>query len=117
MTGLDDELKSALLRRQAPRGFTDRVLACAAEQNPRRFDPVSRVSWMRVFAQPLIRWCATAAVSAALVVGGVHYHSVRRERAEGEIAKERLLLALRIAGSKLKLAKTKVDQINSEQTP
>jgi len=48
-----------------------------------------------------------------LVVGGVHYRSVQRERAQGEAAKQRLLLALRIAGRKLQLAKTRVDQINS----
>jgi hypothetical protein len=56
-----------------------------------------------------------AAVSAALVLGGVHYRNVQRERAQGEAAKERLLLALRIAGNKLQLARTRVDQINSGQ--
>jgi hypothetical protein len=38
---------------------------------------------------------------------------VRRERAQGEAAKQRLMLALRIAGSKLQLAKSRVNEINA----
>jgi hypothetical protein len=116
MKRLDDELKEALLRQEAPHGFADQVLTRAAQQGPRLFKPVWRDSWWRVFAQPLIRWAAASAVLAALVMGGAHYRSVQRERVAGEAAKERLVLALRIAGSKLRLAKTKVGEINSEQT-
>jgi hypothetical protein len=47
---------------------------------------------------------------------GVHLHSVRRERAQGEAAKQRLMLALRIAGSKLQLAKSRVNEINAVQS-
>jgi hypothetical protein len=125
MTHFEDELKNALGRQEAPRGFADRVLARAAEQasQPTKaaWRDSWRDSWRKIFAQPLVsgmllRWAATAAVCTALVLGGAHYRNVQRERARGEAAKERLLLALRIAGSKLQLAKTRVDQINSDQS-
>jgi hypothetical protein len=116
MTRFEDELKNALQRQEAPDGFADRVLARAAGQAPRSLRSTWRDSLWNVCAQPLVRWAAVAAVSVALVVGGVHYRNVQRERAQGEAAKEQLLLALRIAGSKLQLAKAKVDQINSDQT-
>jgi hypothetical protein len=119
MTNFDDELKSALRRQEPPQGFAERVLARAAEQGSHQIKSAWHESWLKVFAQPLrlplLRWAALATVSVALSLGGVHYRSVQRERAQGEAAKERLLLALRIAGNKLQLARTRVDQINSGQ--
>lgn len=119
MTNFDDELKSALRRQEPPHGFANRVLARVEEQRSRQIKPAWPDSWLKIFAQPLrtpvLRWAALAAVCAALVLGGVHYRNVQRERARGEAAKERLLLALRIAGNKLQLARTRVDQINSDQ--
>ncbi len=121
MTCFEDELKNALRRQEPPDGFADRVLARAAEQGSRHVKPSWSDSWLRIFTQPfapenLLRWAAVAAVAVVLVVGGVHYRNVQvqRERAQGEAAKARLLLALRIAGSKLQLAKARVDQINSD---
>jgi hypothetical protein len=114
MTRFEDELKKALQRQESPDGFADRVLARAAGQAPRPLRSAWRDSLWNVFAQPLLRWAAVAAVCVAMVAGGVHYRNVQRERAQGEAAKDQLLLALRIAGSKLQLAKTKVDQINSD---
>jgi hypothetical protein len=117
MSSFDDELKSALRRQDPPQGFPDRVLARAAGQRSRQTKPAWRDLWLKIFAQPLplLRWAAVAAVAIGLVLGGVHYRNVQRERARGEAAKERLLLALRIAGNKLQLARTRVDQINSDQ--
>jgi hypothetical protein len=116
MNRFEDELKNALQRQEAPDGFAERVLARTAEQAPRPLWPSLRGSLGNLFAQPLLRWAALAAVCVALVVGGVHYRNFQRERARGEAAKEQLLLALRIAGSKLQLARARVDQINSDQT-
>ena len=120
MTHFEDELKDALRRQKPPDGFAARVLARAAEQDSRPAKRTWRDSWLNILTQPfapanLLHWATVAAVAAALVVGGVHYRNVQvqRERAQGEAAKARLLLALRIAGSKLQLAKTRVDQINS----
>ena len=120
MTRVEDELKNALRRREPPQGFTHRVLARAAEIGSRQADHAWRELWLKIFDQPLapanlLRWATVTVLAAGLVVGGVHYRNVQvqRERAQGEAAKARLLLALRIAGSKLQLAKARVDQINS----
>jgi hypothetical protein len=118
MTRVEDELKNALRRREPPQGFTHRVLARAAEIGSRQADHAWRELWLKIFDQPLapanvLRWATVTVLAAGLVVGGVHYRSVQRERTQGEAAKQRLLLALRIAGRKLQLAKTRVDQINS----
>jgi len=112
---LDDALKNALRREDAPDGFAERVLARAAQQEsvPRKKE---WAPWPGMWSQPLLRWGAFAAVTAALVVGAVHYRHVERERAQGEEAKQQLMLALRIAGSKLQLAKAKVNEINQPAT-
>ncbi|HET6179914.1 MAG TPA: hypothetical protein VFE61_23535 [Candidatus Sulfotelmatobacter sp.] len=112
--GLDNALKNALRRQQAPEGFADRVLTRVANQGATQ-NP-TRDSWLTLFAQPLVRWAALAAIATAMILGFVHVQNVRRERAEGEAAKQRLILALRIAGSKLQLAKAKVNEINANQS-
>jgi len=121
MNRFEDELRNALRRQEAPDGFADRVTARVAEKSSRESKSTWRDSWLRIFAQPfaaanLLRMAAVTMVIVALVVGGIHYRNVQvqRERARGEAAKVRLLLALRIAGSKLQLAKARVDQINSD---
>lgn len=107
----DDALKSALRRQEAPDGFADRVLARVAVQNQR---PVRADSWLSLFTQPIVRWAALAAVAAAMIVG-VHVYNAHREQAKGEAAKQRLMLALRVAGSKLQLAKAKVNEMNANE--
>jgi hypothetical protein len=62
-----------------------------------------------------VRWAAFTTVSICLVIGGVRYRNLQRERANGEAAKQQLMLALRIAGSKLQLAKSKVNEINQSR--
>ena len=111
---IEDKLRVALRRQHAPEGFDDRILACVTRESPVP-RTASRDPWFRRRTQPLMRWAALATVSVAMIVGSVHYRNVRRERAQGEAAKQRLMLALRIAGSKLQLAKSKVIQINADQ--
>ena len=111
---LEDALKTALRRENVPDGFAAHVLAQIAER-----DAVARSehrSWFSVFSQPLLRWAAFAAVSIALITGAAYYRHLQRERAQGEAAKQQLMLALRIAGSKLQLAKEKVHEINQPRT-
>jgi hypothetical protein len=112
---LEYELKVTLRRQQPPDGFADRLLDRIAMQRVRQ-RTAFRVFRLRAFAQPLVRWAAAAAVCVALVGGGAYYRQTKRERVEGEAAKQRLILALRIAGSKLQLAKAKVQHIQADQT-
>jgi hypothetical protein len=116
---IDEVLKRVLRREQAPDGFADRILARTSEAP--RSAPSSAAelilagSRLRFFTQPLVRWATLSALATAMILG-VHLHSVRRERAQGEAAKQRLMLALRIAGSKLQLAKSRVNEINAGQS-
>ena len=111
---LEDALRNALHRENAPEGFTAGVLARVAQQSSAAHQAPG-TSWLNNLSQPLVRWAAFAAVSICLVIGGVRYRNLQRERANGEAAKQQLMLALRIAGSKLQLAKEKVNEINQPE--
>ncbi len=97
---LEDELKSALKRQEAPLGFTQRVLARAQATPAGRW----RFAWRR------LQWAtACGAVAVLLVTAGTEY----RRRQQGERAKEEVVLALRMAGSRLSLAQRKVLEVSS----
>ena len=110
---LEDALRNALRREDAPEGFALKVRARAQQQNPTHEG--QRTSWLSMFSQPLVRWAVVAAVTICVVVGSIYYRNLQRQRAQGEAAKQQLMLALRIAGSKLQLAKEKVNEINTSQ--
>ena len=114
MSYSDEELKGALRRRELPGGFAERVLARIAAEEAAQSVP-QRELWQRFFTQSLVLWAAAAALAGALIVGGIQYRRVQRERAEGEAAKQQLMLALRITSRKLQLAKAKVDEINRNE--
>lgn len=109
---LEDALKTALRREDAPEGFAANVLKRVAQRDP----AAPQRSWFGVLFQVPVRWAAFAALSISLIIGGIYYRNLQRERTQGEAAKQQLMLALRIAGSKLQLAKEKVHQINQPQT-
>jgi hypothetical protein len=111
---LEDALRHALRREDAPEGFALKVLARAEQQNSAAQE-AQRTSWLSIFSQPLVRWTALATISICLIIGGVRYRNLQRQRAEGEAAKQQLMLALRIAGSKLQLAKEKVNEIDTSR--
>ncbi|MBI1790466.1 MAG: hypothetical protein HYR60_23275 [Acidobacteria bacterium] len=92
MSHFEDQLRSALRRKQPPAGFEDRVMS---RVGPRR----SLTGW---------RW-ATAAIAASLMlsVGGYGYRQY-----QGYRAKQQLMLALEITGSKLALAERRIDQLS-----
>jgi len=113
MKRIDGLLKTALRREDAPQGFADRVMVQLQQQKVQT--SFERTPWFQVFSRPLLRWAAFAAVSASLIAGTVHYRNVRREQAKGEAAKQQLMLALHIASSKLQLARSKVNGIQTSQ--
>jgi hypothetical protein len=57
-----------------------------------------------------LSWAAACA-AVVLLAGGLEYRSQRLERAEGERARREVMLALRITGSKLRLAQARVQRI------
>ncbi len=110
MSRLDDALRQALRREDPGPEFTARVLARAAAQSEKK-------PWWQALAAAFgpgrMRWAAAGALACLLVVGGsVEYYHDQRVRSEGEAAKGQLMLALRIAGGKLNLARQRVQQLN-----
>lgn len=101
MTNFDDELKDAFARREAPDGFTDRVMARVAAEN-KKVVPIRRAP---------ARWAAIAAAAVVLVTGGL-YEQKRQERIRGEHAKDQLMLAIGITEQKLAIAGKRVEELN-----
>jgi hypothetical protein len=97
MDWLEEELKRALERKMPSADFASRVKAAAAA--PRR----------RRFAAP--PWMAAAAVVLLMAGGSLEYREYR-----GRLAKERVLLALRITAGKLNYIQQRT-QRSPQRTP
>jgi hypothetical protein len=108
LNDIDKQLRDALSRCSPPAGFTDRVLARAAAQGKR---PAWR-PWLFRLGWPTLRWVTVPTLAAMLVTGvGYHFYELRKQEVEARVARDQVLLALRITGSKLKLAKEKVKKV------
>jgi hypothetical protein len=94
MASFEDELRSALRRQEPSPDFTERVLARVSAAPARR----AQQSW--------VPWLAAIAAALLLTVGSLEYRHYRGER-----AKDQVLLAVRIAGSKLNKAQKKVQML------
>ena len=92
MSEFEDDLRAALRRVDPPAGFSARVLTRARSRTAPR-----RTGWM------------AAAIAACLLlsIGGFEYRQY-----EGRKAKQELVLALEIAGSKLNLVQQKVSDLS-----
>jgi hypothetical protein len=82
MDWLEEELKSALTRKEPSEGFDDRVHAATSRA--------------KVVRMPARRWLAAAATVIVMVGAGEGYRWHR-----GQVAKEQVMLAMRITGAKL----------------
>jgi hypothetical protein len=124
MNRFDDELKLALRREEPSPDFADRVMARIAELQKQE-KPREKMAWLRKLAEffrppqmkwaPGMRWAMAGAMVVALIVAGIGVHRIReRERlrqaefAEGERAKEQVMLAFGIASAKLNAAQKKI---------
>ena len=105
---LEHDLKHALRREPPPAGFASRVLAriereglpSHAGRGARR----GRRRWLRA---------AAASLTLTALLGGWAAHGIHeRRQAEGERAREQVLLALRIAGEKVRYAQHEVRDIS-----
>jgi hypothetical protein len=103
MKRLEDDLRRALRREEPSDGFTERVLAAAAERKQNALS--------RLFAWPGLRWALAGSVCLILAVGGMEYKRARDDRAFGDAAKARLMIALRITADKLQMAQEKVQNL------
>lgn len=85
---LDQELKAALARTGAPPGFTERAIARVKMAGSRRWN-----------TRGFMRLAAAAALVTVMGLG-THQYRTGVRRAEGEQAREQLLLALQITADK-----------------
>lgn len=137
MSKFDDELKLALQREEPSPDFTNRVMARIAQlpapQPERQRDGGTqgrREWWRRVgafFELPKLGWATAGALAVVLfaaLFGAMRYREhqleLRRQaeiaaQAEGERAKEQVMLAMRIASAKLNLAQKKVQETSERQ--
>jgi len=126
MSRLDDELRWALRRREPSPDFAERVIARIALQEATPLP--ERSSWWHTLlasANPFraerwkMRWAVVGALACLLtaVIGVNRYRVNQRTRAEGEMAKAQVMLALRIASAKLNFAQRKVLSRQDERNP
>jgi len=88
MDWLEEELKSALSRKEPSEGFDARVTAAAQK---RKVTPMPR------------SWLAAAATVVVLAGAGEGYRWH-----QGQLAKDQVMLAMRIAGGKLNRVQTQI---------
>ena len=104
MDDLEQQLRNALARKDAPDWFEAKVLAAA------RREPAVQAR------RPALLWRWVAAFAAVLLMlGGVAWQQQRAalERARGEEAKARLELALKITSMKLHKIEQKLNQVEN----
>ncbi|WP_321477321.1 hypothetical protein [uncultured Paludibaculum sp.] len=109
---IENDLRQALERKDAPEWFAAGVMARVKAEGvkPRRV-------WFAGWGHPAgwMRWAAAVA-TLAVVFGGVRWEQVRRERVQGEQAKAKLMLALRMTGEKLRMAQVRVQALEHEES-
>ena len=109
MNPLEENLREALRRKDAPEGFGDRVLGRIRDLQAREKRPWFR---FRAFiAKPALRWAA-AALCVVIVVSVAYRKRQERQRREGETARLQVKQALRIASVKLNATRRMVQGVN-----
>jgi anti-sigma-K factor RskA len=102
MSQFERDLHKSLRRRDPPPGFAERVLARADSS-----DAHERAPWARFLSW---RWVSAAAMVVVLILGfAVHQE---RKRSEEEKAKQQVLFAFRLTGSKLRHVQEKLAGIH-----
>lgn len=113
MNDLERQLKDALRRCDPPANFTNRVLARVVTEREVKEARPRVVGWR----WPRLRWAAafTAIALSAAGITGYRIHERRIEDAEALAAKKQVMIALRITGSKLRIAKQKIRAVEDGQ--
>jgi hypothetical protein len=109
MDDFERQLQNALSRREPPPWLESKILAAATEQRPVEQPP----AWERIAPWLRLRWIP-AVLAVCLIVTGIAWQRERaaQERADGESAKVKLELALKVTSVKLQKIKRLVDTVN-----
>jgi len=111
MSRLEDELKSALGRKEPGGDFVAQVMRRAGQPAPRRWSDELRM----LFRPPRLQWVvATLVVGLIVPFGALEYRREREVRLQGQMAKEQLILAVRIAGSELRNVQQKIHRMETQ---
>ncbi len=104
----EKKLQDAMRREPAPEWLEGAIMArIRQEQQARKPSAWLSGAWLR--------W-AGAVATLAVVVGGFQFERARQERMAGEQAKQQMLMALRVTGSKLRMAQERVyERVNANQ--
>jgi len=112
----EDDLRSALERKDPGEGFTQRVMA-RIDQAEQKVSPAGRLrTWFLQLWWPLrLRTALAAGLVAGLALSaglGISHYRRFQEQREGEMAKQHAVLALRITTAKFNhvLERVKVSQ-------
>lgn len=112
MNHFEKQLRSAMRGCDPPAGFAERVMAQIhydADREPQR-KIVSWNWWLK------LRWVAIPALAVVLVCGfWFRAYEQRQQEKEALAARQQVMLALRITGSKLRMAKAKVKAVEGER--
>lgn len=111
MNDLERQLRSALHRCDPPAGFAERVMA-QIDQVGGRQSQQQHIAWNWL----KIRWAAIPAMAAVLVFTfWYRAYQQGQQQKEAVAAKQQVMLALRITGSKLRMAKARVKAVEGER--
>ena len=106
---MDNELRDALQRKQAPDDLADRVLARINNGEARKAQTPTQTVRSGAGSHPVVRWLAAAAVLAVTVGGAERYYEQQRA-AEAARVQEELRMALQITNDTLAVVQTKLSQ-------
>jgi hypothetical protein len=101
MTAFEDELRKAMARREPPAEFTARVLAKTEVRSGKSQNWLNRIFGWRL---------APVFALVLLLSAGITYQR-HEQHVRGEKAKQELLVALRIAGSKLHDVRVHIQEV------
>lgn len=110
MTPFEEQLKQALARREPSPDFAARVVAIAA--NGRKLSATAR---LQLWFHGTRTWRWAPAMAALLVMSGGAVYEQHQRAARGEAAKEKLLIAMRIAGSEMHRAQHRIFDVETAE--
>jgi hypothetical protein len=99
---LEEDLRNAMRRKEAPEGFAQRVLARATLTN--------QLPSKGLFTSRGLRWALAGTICLVIALAGIQYRLAQREQSRGEAAKAELIMALRVTATELQFVQEKLNQ-------
>ena len=115
MSYLEEDLRIAMRREEPPEDFAERVLARLKWPATPQYSCWELLSVL--LRPPRVQWVALCVIFSIMIpAASVQYRKLVERRAEGERAKQQLVVAVRVAGSKLHSVQKRVLEIGRSDT-